>query len=273
MESLDQEVSKRYKTMPLEKIDAEALGLKITKNWADANNARSESIDRKQANTQNWRDLAPQGVQGLWENSSDFNIPITLIYGKAIHARLWQLFSDLSNFFGVKARQPAFENKELQIKEFMQFVLESYSNNKTGVKEVFDEWLWETVFDGSGYLKLYFQRDVHQYLEVVPVTEVTETTVFDQNNATGRVEINTTAKEREEVREEVVETPQIRRVSSEDITLPIGQGDPQTALWVQHRVFMTDDPQIGRGPEGSRCRREVRPRCHQGSARAQGVCG
>lgn len=251
------DVSKRYKTLPLDKIDAEALARKVITEWTDGNNAREDALTKREEYTQNWRDLNVQRRQGPWENSSDFQIPMTLIYGKAIHARLWQLFSDFSNLFGVKAKQQIFEEREGQIKEFMQFLLEHYVNSRQGTREVFDEWLWETVFDGSGYLKLYSQRDVHKYLDVVPIVEIEEELVFDSANLTGVTNTSAKMKEKDQVKTDVIETPQIKRISMEDILLPIGEGDPQTAEWVQHRIFMTDDALKSRALEGKFDREQV----------------
>ena len=159
----------RFQTLSLNKIDAETIGMDTKSEWRQGNQDRSEWLSKRESWTQNWRDLNKQGYQGPWENSSDFNVPITLFYGKAIHARLWQLFSDGNNFFGVKARKEIFQEQEEYIREFMRFVLNDYANCKQGTKDVFDEALWDNVFDGSAFLKVYWQKDEHKYLEVVPV--------------------------------------------------------------------------------------------------------
>jgi hypothetical protein len=150
---------------------------------------------------------------------SNFKIPITLTLGKAIHARLWQLFANNSDFFGVKARKEVFADKEEPIRNFMRFILESYANSKNGTRDGFDEWLWETVFDGSSYLKVYWERNEHKYMEVVPEVEVNEKLVFNQDNLTGRTEFETKQSEKEVVRTEIVETPQIKRCLQEDVLM------------------------------------------------------
>lgn len=236
-----EDISKRYKTMPLHLIDEEYFKSEVLDKWNSANDSREDFLDRREHNLLNWRDLEGEAREGPWENSSNFHVPLTFIYGKSIHARLWQLFSDEANFFGVKARKEAFEKRELGVKNFMQFVLSNWCNFKTGTRDVFDEWLWQIVFDGSEYLKLYWDRQVHQYSEVIPVLNVEETTIIDRESLTGRIESTVLQKEKEEIKEEIIETPQIRRISLEDIVLPVGESDPQMSPWVGHRLFMTDD--------------------------------
>lgn len=240
----------RFKTMPIDKIDSEKIGSLVRKEWTNGNDSRSEYLEKREEYTANWRDLNKQEYQGPWENSSNFNIPVTLFYGKAIHARLWQIFADQNSFFGVKARKEVFAEKEQSIQEFMQFILNDYCNSKQGTRDVFDEALWDNVFDGSAVLKVYWQRDEHKYMEVVPVTEVKEKLVFDADNLTGRTDYETTQKEKEQVKTEVVETPQIKRCLQEDVLMPPGQGDPQTADFVTHRIYMTSDQLKSRAIEG-----------------------
>lgn len=244
------EISKRFQTLPLEKIDHQSLGLEITKQWRKANDDRDDLLAKREDWTANWRDLNGQRTQGPWENSSDFKIPITLIDGKAIHARLWQLFSDRTNFFKVKARKEVFEDREETIKQFMQFILWDYCNSKHGATDTFDECLWDNVFEGSAYLKLYWKREIHTYLEVVPVVSTQETMIIDRNSLTGQTKVDTIFEEKEVVKEDILETPQIRRCLLEDVVLPQGENDPQTSRWVKHRVFMTDEDLKLRAQEG-----------------------
>lgn len=242
--------SKRYKTMPLSKLDAKAIGLKVASEWKEANQNRDEMLSKREEWTANWRDLNPEPAKGPWENSSNFHVPLTLINLKAIHARLWQLFSDPANFCGVRARKEAFQEQENAIREFMQFVVWDYCNSKHGARDVFDEWLWSVIADGSDYLKLFWRREVHQYLDIVPVADVTEKTVFDSENLTGRQVVEAQLREKEVIKEEIIETPHIGRISLDDLVLPVGQGDPQTAEWCIHKIPMTAEDIKERADDG-----------------------
>lgn len=240
----------RFKTMPIEKIDCETLGSEIRKEWTDGNNGRSEYLSKREEYTANWRDLNKQDDQGPWENSSNYNVPMTLLYGKAIHARLWQIFADQNSFFGVRARREVFEDREQAIQDFMRFVLNDYANGKQGTRDVFDETLWDNVFDGSAILKVYWQKDENKFVEVVPAVDTTEKLIFDSENLTGRVDYETKQYEKEEVRVETIDTPHIKRCLQEDVMMPPGQGDPQTSDFVTHKVYMRSDQLKARGQEG-----------------------
>lgn len=240
----------RFQTMPLSDIDSEKLGNDIKYEWRKANDDRSDYLLKREEYTQNWRDINKQGAQGPWENSSNFNVPITLFYGKAIHARLWQIFGDGNQFFGVKARKEAFMDREIQIQDFMSFVLNDYANGKQGTRDVFDEILWDNVFDGSAIMKVYWQKDENKYSEVVPSVDVQEKVVFDSSSMTGRTSFDVTMKEKEEVKIELIETPQIKRCLIEDVVMPQGQSDPQISDFVTHRVFMSSEQLKARASEG-----------------------
>jgi hypothetical protein len=245
-----QQDSIRFQTLDINLIDAEKIGAQIREEWTKGNDNRDEFLQKREEYSSNWRDLNRQDTQGPWENSSNFNVPITLFYGKAIHARLWQIFSDNNTFFGVKSRREDFEQKEAAVKQFMQFVLSDYANSKHGTRDVFDEVLWDNVFDGSGILKVYWQKDEVKYTEVIPAVSVTEKLVFDKDNLTGVTKYETKQYEKEEVRTEYVETPHIKRILQEDFLLPPGQSDPQTSDFATQRVWMTADDLKARAAEG-----------------------
>jgi hypothetical protein len=233
------EQSIRYQSLPLSSIDEEFVGTEVARSWRESNDDRELMLSRREDYTADWRDLSKQESTGPWDDSSNFSHPIVLTTGKAIHARLWQLFSDINSMFGVHARKRTFEDKEETVRRFMNWVLSSYANSKHGVRDTFDEWLWQVVFDGSDYLKLGWMIEEHEFLDVVPVVNQTEVTSFDARNLTGRTDVDTQVAEEEQVVTEVVETPFIHRVDLEDVVLPIGQNDPQTSDWAQHRVWLS----------------------------------
>jgi hypothetical protein len=251
------EESARYRSRPIEEIDQDYIKNRCLGSYKDGQRAREEFLERRNQWTMNWRDLNPQAPEGPWENSSNFHVPMTLTYGKSIHARLWQLFSDEANFFGVKAKREAFESKEPAIKSFMQYILSAYANDRTGTRDVFDEWLWDNVFEGSGYLKLYWGRIVNEYTEIVPVLEVQDKFVIDPANVTGVTESETKLIEKEEDRVEVLETPHIKRILLEDVVMPVGHNDPHTAPWVGHNLYMTDEDLKVRAESGKFIKEQV----------------
>lgn len=231
----------RYETLDLEKIDVEYYGQRITKMWDDSNNDRSDYLDRREERQAMWRSLEPQIKEGPWESSSNYNVPIILTYGKAIHARLWQLFADRYGFFDVSARREAYKDRELPVKEFMNFVWNDWANNKAGCKPTMIDFLWNLVFDGSGICKLVWRQDTHRFLDRVPVEITEEKIVFDRQDQRGRSVIETRQDYEDQVRTEVIEYPEIVNVDLEDFILPIGQADPQTSDWVATMVECSKD--------------------------------
>lgn len=234
-------VSKRDQTLSLDKIDEKYIADLAINGWEQATDDISEYLNRKADYETNWRDLTGSEARGPWENSANFKVPLTLTYSKAIHSRLWQLFSVPSGFYSVQARKEVFQDKEQAIKEFMDFLLNSWANSKMGVRREIDRWLWDVVHQGSGYIKAFWKREVNEYSEVTSVVETEEELFFDKDNLTGRTDIRTKVVEKEEVKEEVFEGPQIRRILAEDIRLPIGQHDPQDSDWAQTKVLMSDN--------------------------------
>ena len=235
------DISKRDKTLSLGKIDEDYIAELAVDGWERSNEQRSAYLDRQEAYEQAWRDLTSEGNGGPWENSSNYKSKLILKYGKATHARLWQLFSAPAGFYLAEARQEAFKDREAKVKQFMDFVLESYCNGKIGAKQEWDKFLWDVVFKGSGFLKVFWKREEHEYEEVVPTMEVEEKIVFDKETLTGTPVTETKIVEKEMVQTDIVSTPQVRRISWEDVALPQGEHDPQEASWVSHRCFMSDD--------------------------------
>jgi len=241
MEDNTEEILETYKTLELSDIDAEYYGSHIQKMWQDASSDRDHYLQRREEWTAMWRSMEPQYREGPWKNSANFNVPMILTYGKAIHARLWQLFSDRYGFFSVHARKEAFKDREQPVQDFMNFVWNGWANNKAGCKPVMIDFLWNLAFDGSGIAKLIWRRDVHQYLDRKDV-RVTETKlVFDRSSLTGREESEERIEQEDFVETKIVEYPEIVSVDIEDIILPVGQADPQTSDWVIHRMPCDDD--------------------------------
>lgn len=238
---VDKESPLRHQTLSLGMIDADHLGRKITQQWRkevdsshDADNFRADSVAQ-------WRDFSPQQPQGPWDNQSRIRIPMTFINIKAAHARMWQLFGDIQNFFTAEARKEVFEDKEMAVKQFMTFVIESWVNFKTGMKDTFDDWLQELIADGSGYLKVYWDQKMISYLDVEPVVNISEVLGVDSASLTGVSEKTVNYKEENVLKREVLATPQVRRIPFEDVRMPQGQSNPQLSDWVAHRILMSGE--------------------------------
>lgn len=236
-----EQVSKRDQTLSVDSINEEYIVGLAQKTWNDYDLTRRSNLDKREAVESSWRDLRAVENTSTWDWSSNFHVPMTLSYGKAVHARLWQLFSNPNGFYNVESLKEAFQDKEGPIKQFMDWVLYKYSNNKLGARREFDRWLWDLVFGGSGYLKVYWKKTQREFRDVVVTPQVKESLFFDPELATGRTKIDVTFQEREQDVVEDLETPQIRRILAEDIAMPLGYHDPQDCPSVVLRCFMSTD--------------------------------
>lgn len=234
-------VSKRDQTLKKTSIDEDYLARVAVDGWDAANVEMEEFLNRQDLYESAWRDLTGSDATGPWEGSANFKVPVILTYGKATHARLWQLFSAPTGFYSVEARLEVFKDREVQIKQFMDYIIEYYCNGNNGARREFDRWLWDVVFKGSGYIKCFWRNDQRTYLEVVPKVTIDEETIFDSTTPTGRIDLKTKVEESEEMKTESLDTPQIRRILYEDVRLPAGQPDPQESDWVATKVYMTDE--------------------------------
>lgn len=236
------EVPKRDQTMPAASIDEEYIARLARETWEQSEKERDTYILRRELYEASWRQLDNPDFTGPWENAANFHVPVALTYGKAAHARLWQLFSNQNGFFNVEARQEIFRDKEVKIKQFMDWVWENWANSKIGCRREMDRWLWDIVLSGSGFLKCFWKKEVRRYVDVQTIIESYEELTFDPAELTGaRTDYKTRAVQKNVEKEEILETPQVRRILYEDITMPIGAADPQEAHHVVTRVYMTDD--------------------------------
>jgi hypothetical protein len=231
-------VSKRDQALSIDSIDEEYIVGVARKTWSEYDMVREDNLQKSEAVESSWRDLRARENVSPWDWGSNFHVPLTLTYGKAVHARLWQLFSNPNGFYSVDALKEGDMEKEVPIKQFMDWVLYKYTNNKLGARREFDRWLWDLAFGGSGYLKVYWKKSQREYRDVVVTPELTETLFFDPQSATGKVRTESKLIEKEQDVVEELETPQIRRILAEDIAMPLGYHDPQDCPSVVLRCYM-----------------------------------
>jgi hypothetical protein len=234
--------TKRDQTLKATLVDEDALVKNAIDDWTNTVNAKNDFLERKIDWQDSWRDTAARpSKQGPFPGSANFKSRLPLSYGKAVHARLWQLFSNPSGFFAAKSRQEVNQDKEVKIEQFMNWVLDKYVNSRNGVRGDLDRWLWDVAFEGNGFLKCYWKKEEHEYRDIVQVVEESSEWVFDEINLTGQVQTRPVVRMEERVRKDVVETPQVRRLRPEDVLMPIGQSDPQESDWVAIKCPMTSD--------------------------------
>jgi hypothetical protein len=245
-----EEISLRDKTLPVDSIDKESLsqhvmGL-VKKHEEDHHDYYTQREDWLAC----YRDLQFQRRQGPFENASDIHIPLSMIYGKATHARLWQIFGQQMNFFAVEALTESFLDREDTVRKFMNWTLTKWSNRGNGVKDVFDSWLDDIVVQGSGVVKLLWDKYNISYMDVVEEAEIVEETEFNPETFSSDIIEKVKFKEVEKERNETKQAPKIARVMIEDFFIPPGFENVNDAPWVAQRVFMTDEDMKIRAQNG-----------------------
>lgn len=232
------------KTQKISEIDEDYIASLAEDTWVSSEDEVAGFLTRQTFYEESWRNLVSTEDNGPWEGSSNIHIPYSLSYIKAVHARLWQLFSNPEGFFEVKAKREDFKDKEQTIRFFMNWMLMHEANDRRGIRREVDRWLWDVVAKGSGYLKAFWRKEVKHYREIQPVVDIKEKQIFTPENLTGggvKSSIETTVRDEEVDVTEEIETLQVKRLLFEDVRLPRGQHDPQEAHHVVSKVYMTDD--------------------------------
>lgn len=244
------ELPLRDRTLKIDEIDEEQVVQHINELISRFDNDHEEYFKDREEWLEAQRDLQYQAKQGPFSNSSNLHVPLTLTLGKATHARLWSIFGQQMNFFAVESLHQAFQEKEDLIRRFMNWTLNKWVNRGEGARDVFDAWLNDIVFEGSGVIKLFWERWVHTYKDVVEETEIEDELVFDPATITSQLTQTVRRKQVDKEQTDDKEGPRIGRVLLEDFRMPPGFDDPQTAPWVCHDIHMTDEQLKERARDG-----------------------
>lgn len=227
--------------MAIEEIDTEALSQHIDHVITKHKEDHTEYFKKSEEWMAAYRDFEYQHQQGPFENASDLHINLAFIYGKATHARLWQIFGQQLNFFNAEAMNEAFLDKEELVRRFMNWTLGKWSNRSNGVKDVFDVWLNDIAFRGSGVLKLLWDRFEVSYTDVVEEAEILEEVKFNEQTLSTDITQKVKFKEVNKERTDVKQAPKLARVMLEDFYMPPGYDNVNDAPWVAQDVYMTDE--------------------------------
>lgn len=236
----------RDETLDLSKIDVDYLQRLIEDQILDFDNTHHDYFNQRREWLLALRDLRYQYREGAFENSSDLHVPYTLIMAKALHARIFQVFSH-KNFFSVGANNIAYEEKEELVSWFMNWALSKWINRGRGKSDVMDSWIGDIVDDGSGIQKLRWDRWQHKFLDVdLEVTEVEKPVIFageGENGEEAAVEpqIETKTKIKNVKKTKIYSAPALEVVPIDDFICPPGVSDVQSAPFIAHRVWLMDE--------------------------------
>ena len=239
--------SKREETLSLGQIDEEYLSNLIKDQVAEFDNSHVGYFKAREEWLLALRDLRYQYREGYFEHASDLHVPYTLTMIKALHARLFQAFSQ-RNFFSIEARNIAFEGQEPLIKTFMDWGLHKWTNRGEGWSDVLDIWLNDILDEGSGIVKLGWDRWEHNFLDLeieMETEEFPDILAGLGRDGEGVADFGTSEKSKAKIKNKKkklkLSAPRIWNVPLEDFKMPAGDFTVQSAPWILHRIYLQDD--------------------------------
>lgn len=241
----------RDETLKLSKIDTDYLERLIYDQIQAFDIAHQDYYDQRRDWLLALRDLRYQYKEGYFDDASDLHVPYTLIMTKALHARIFQTFSQ-ENFFSVEANNIAFQEREEIVTQFMNWVLSKWVNRGKGKDDVIDAFIQDVVDEGTGVLKLWQDRWQHTFVDVdVEVEEVEQPQIFaDEENLDVEPEISLKTKIKNVKKTIKHSAPAFATVNLGDFMMPPGYRDVQDAPYVAHRVMLRDEDLKLRAQQG-----------------------
>lgn len=239
---------RRDETLPLSKIDTDNLEQMIRNQISDHLNTHTDFFRERRDWMLALRDLRYRYKEGYFEHASDLHIPYTLIMAKAMHAKIFQVFSEPA-LFGVEANNIAFVDREEGITNFMDWVLNKWMNRGRGKSDMMDRWISDILEEGSGVLKLTWDKWERSY-EDIDVEEIEEAGVDlasvlgleeDEEIPEDLTETKTKARIKNVKKTDSFAAPRGATIGLDDFGMPPGFDNVQDSPYVWHRVFLRDE--------------------------------
>ncbi len=242
---------KRDETLDLNKIDVDYLQRLIEDQLEGFKDSHVKFFDQRQGWLLALRDLQYRYKEGNFENASDLHVPYSLIMVKALHARIFQVFSQ-KNFFSVEANNAAFREKEELITWFMNWVLGKWINRGRGKSDAMDAWLSDILEEGSGVLKLGYDRWQNTFVDVdLEVKEQAVPNIFSVGEDVDVEDQMETVTKIKNIKKTVQHAaPRMGVVRLDDFYMPAGCLNVQEAPFVAHGVDLSDEDLKLRAQQG-----------------------
>ena len=98
--------------------------------------------------------IREDNLDGPWEDSANFHVPITLWMMKQMHARVYAaLLGDGYGFVTLPQEKMDLE-KVREVDQIMRWAITSYANNWRGIALTIDDWIFDVVKYGWGVLRV-----------------------------------------------------------------------------------------------------------------------
>ena len=234
--------SMRDETLKLSMIDTDYLEKLIQEDSRNFKNSHEDFFEQRRDWLLALRDLRYQYRRTNFEDASDLHVPYSLIMSKAMHAKIFQVFSQ-DNLFAVEANNIAFSEDEETVKNFMDWTMQKWLNRGRGFKDVLDEWIQQVVDEGTGTLKLWWDRWEHSYIDLDIEIDETQAPipVFTPDGIEMEESGSTKAKFKNVKKTLRQAAPAAGIVDVDDLFMPPGQLNIQQSPWVIHRLRMRDE--------------------------------
>ena len=228
----------------LAKANEDDLGIKVDTLWNQAISDRSEWLDSQETFLQDWDEFVTVEPQGIFENSSNLHIPMSLWVLRTYHARFMQVLFSPEPSCSVKSRGKGYVEKAPNMEKLMKYALMEWANDYQGIEESIDQWIWSWLSTGIGFIKWRWDKKFKRYLDVVDIPEE-GLPRFEIDPLTGEefsVPTFTIRQEEQDVIKKVFDGPKLEFIPHEDVVV-VGPDitDTNNADAVIHRQYLTAD--------------------------------
>lgn len=223
------------------KLEDKEIGKKVTDLWSQANDDRTAWLDRQAEYLTAYDEFIDVPQAGVFDSSSNLHVPITLWVLKSYHARFLQTLFNPEPSLSLKARKAAHAEVAQDLEDFVKYALTEWANNRQGIEEACDQWVWSWVASGIGYIKGRWDCKYHKYEDVIE-TQVPGPDRYITDSQGNEVAIPMLIIKEEVATkiEKTFEGPVLEFLPIEDVAV-IGQDitDVTGADAVIHRQFLT----------------------------------
>lgn len=218
-------------------IDKDPDCLKKLSSWIYDNiyvnsTNRQEQIDRIWNFRESWKNFENAGLNIDIEGQHNEHIPLIFEKGKALHARIYSAILGVEPPFVLMPRKAVDAKMKMNKESLLRWVTGDYINKGEGLAIETDKDIWNFVFDGTAFVKHYWDRDVRKFIDVK--SEPKLPLEIDEN---GQLVMEETEEEKEVV---TYDGPMMKSVSIEDMYVVGSKVENiDDADMVAHRQYFT----------------------------------
>ena len=211
------------------KLEADDIGRKISDLWDRGTANRMEWLEKQKEFLASWDQHRVTNPDGAFDGSSDLHVPMPLTVAKTIHARFLQAILGMDPPFNLKARTEAYYERVPMISDTMRYAINDWANERRGIEEEVDKWLWSWITAGSGIIKWGWDCKYSRYMDVAMVEEDGIPITQFKDGVEVLVPQKRMVEKEVEITRKVFEGPTCSFRELEDVIIMGGGGDPDRA--------------------------------------------